>query len=44
VPAAELGAQAWQQLRRLLDGDEPGDPLVLAPALTVRGSSGPAPA
>ncbi|MGA7149292.1 MAG: LacI family DNA-binding transcriptional regulator [Microbacterium sp.] len=43
VPAAELGAQAWQQLRRLLDGEEPGDPVVLAAALTVRGSSGPAP-
>lgn len=44
VPAAELGAQAWQQLRRLLDGEEPGAPVVLAPALTLRGSSGPAPA
>lgn len=42
VPAAELGAQAWAQLRRLLDGEEPGHPLTLRPALAVRGSTGPA--
>lgn len=43
VPAAELGAQAWAQLRRLLDGAEPGHPVTLRPALAVRGSSGPVP-
>lgn len=42
VPAAELGAQAWSQLRLLLDGAEPGHPVSLRPTLTVRGSSGPA--
>ncbi|MDY0908439.1 LacI family DNA-binding transcriptional regulator [Microbacterium sp. CFBP9034] len=43
VPAAELGARAWAQLRLLLDGEEPGPPLSLRPQLTVRGSTGPVP-
>jgi LacI family transcriptional regulator len=42
VPAAELGARAWAQMRGLLDGDEPGAPVALLPELAVRGSSGPA--
>ncbi|WP_127473336.1 LacI family DNA-binding transcriptional regulator [Microbacterium sulfonylureivorans] len=44
VPAAELGARAWAQMRLLLDGEEPSDPVSLRPSLAVRGSTGPAPA
>lgn len=44
VPASELGAEAWARMRGLLDGAEPEHPLSLLPQLTVRGSTGPAPA
>jgi LacI family transcriptional regulator len=42
VPAAELGAEAWARMRDLLEGAEPGHPLVLLPEVTVRGTTGPA--
>lgn len=42
VPAAELGAQAWARMRALLEGGQAQHPLTLLPALTVRGSTGPA--
>jgi LacI family transcriptional regulator len=44
VPAEELGAQAWTRMRELLRGAEPQHPLSLLPELTVRGTTGPAPA
>jgi LacI family transcriptional regulator len=44
VPAAELGSQAWERMRDLLDGAEPREPLWLRPQLVARGSTGPAPA
>jgi LacI family transcriptional regulator len=43
VPAEELGSHAWARMRDLLHGAEPGHPLTLQPALTVRGTTGPAP-
>jgi len=44
VPAAELGMQAWSRMRELLEGSTPGDPLTVLPELTIRGTTGPAPA
>ncbi|QGU26374.1 LacI family DNA-binding transcriptional regulator [Microbacterium oryzae] len=39
VPAEEMGALAWTALRRLLDTQEEAAPVVLAPALALRGST-----
>ncbi|WP_341996358.1 LacI family transcriptional regulator [Microbacterium sp. LWH7-1.2] len=44
VPASELGVQAWARMRELLEGTEPGHPLIVLPELTIRGTTGPAPA
>lgn len=44
VPAAELGAAAWQRMHALLTGRDAGAPLILAADVVVRASTGPAPA
>lgn len=44
VPATELGVQAWARMRELLEGAEPRHPLTVLPELTLRGTTGPAPA
>lgn len=43
VPAAELGARAWQAMRSRLDGEPARHPVVLRPEILIRASSGPAP-
>ena len=44
VPSVQLGRDAWTAMRALLDGDAAPDSTLLAPALVVRESTGPAPA
>ena len=44
VPAAELGALAWQAMNASLSGQDAAAPVRLAPEVVLRGSSGPAPA
>ncbi|CAL2067464.1 hypothetical protein GPN2_20099 [Streptomyces murinus] len=43
VPAQEMGRRAVELLLGRLDGRESGDVVLIAPELTVRASSGPAP-
>ena len=43
VPAAELGALAWQAMNASLSGQDAAAPVRLAPEVVLRGSSGPAP-
>ncbi|MDQ4492053.1 LacI family DNA-binding transcriptional regulator [Sinomonas sp. ASV486] len=43
VPQNELGEQAWQRLRALLDGREPDEDVDVKPHLEPRASTGPAP-
>ncbi|GAA3966278.1 hypothetical protein GCM10023085_55880 [Actinomadura viridis] len=43
VPQSELGHQAWQRLRALLDHRTPDPDVHFVPRLEVRGSTGPAP-
>ena len=42
VPAAELGSRAWSAMRAMLEGAEPGEPVILRPRVIVRDSTGPA--
>ncbi len=39
VPHEELGAQAWQRMRALVAGEEPGENVVFHPRLEVRRST-----
>lgn len=42
VPWEELGGTAWERLQAAMDGAPAPEPLVLAPRMIVRGSTGPA--
>jgi LacI family transcriptional regulator len=39
VPHSELGAEAWQRMHALLDGEEPAADVVFQPRLELRGST-----
>lgn len=43
VPKEELGRHAWEEVERLLGGDERGSVLRFPPRLVERGSTGPVP-
>ncbi|MCE7481337.1 MULTISPECIES: LacI family DNA-binding transcriptional regulator [Microbacterium] len=44
VSHSELGVLAWQRMRALMNGEQPGHNVVFQPRVEVRDSSGPAPA
>jgi len=44
LPRLDLGQQAWRQLKAMIDGDDVGEPVRMAPTLVRRASTGAAPA